>query len=663
MRAVACGARLLCAIRSRSIKRPRVFRRCDAAIQTRSYAAQPFARPKTPRALAVPVCYYSGGGGAASGTFDNPFGRNPDTSPPPMDIVPPTIENSLNTGGVSTGEERKDAFVDSTSRDVEAAAEFPLTPTTTPVGIASMDPPTPDTSSSFKERHKSVSFDSLGVCTAVSSALSSAGFERPTGMQIAAIPELFRKSRDNVIIAGPTGSGKTLAYLAPILSDSIRDLENTPNNTPNGMRGGAGRTLILCPNPALARQAYDVLESVIQSSPEGHPVRAVTAMLIEGDLPPMQATLMPQIVVAPTAKFHKFAAEFGGRSHQKQFIASVSRVIIDEADLQLSGSHQADIRSLMSYLRVGSLGHPSQWYLRKFFTRFLLKSTLRMDQDRKEAGMRHVQLVFSAATLPATSPKSPGSILRDALPYARTVREGLLHRVQPSVEFRWTRVDDEAEREPLIEELDPFHHASAVVDDKCSDDDDETLTPPRPSWRVQCRVEAVAKALRAGPNRAMVFVEKGDSADWLAETLARQPGVARAEAWHRGVSMAERHDLLTRMRRADVVEGSSSVEGSPSDGVLCLVCTDAAARGIDLPRVGHVVQAEFALNAVEFLHRVGRTGRLGRPGVVTSLVDAKSADLAGKLRASIEKGGSLEGAFSRKRSFRKNINRSKGALR
>ena len=35
-----------------------------------------------------------------------------------------------------------------------------------------------------------------------------------------------------------------------------------------------------------------------------------------------------------------------------------------------------------------------------------------------------------------------------------------------------------------------------------------------------------------------------------------------------------------------------------------MVCTDAAARGIDIPHVTHVVQADFAASAVDFLHRV-----------------------------------------------------------
>ena len=39
------------------------------------------------------------------------------------------------------------------------------------------------------------------------------------------------------------------------------------------------------------------------------------------------------------------------------------------------------------------------------------------------------------------------------------------------------------------------------------------------------------------------------------------------------------------------------------EGVV-MVCTDAAARGIDIPHIAHVVQSSFAASAVDFLHRV-----------------------------------------------------------
>lgn len=41
-----------------------------------------------------------------------------------------------------------------------------------------------------------------------------------------------------------------------------------------------------------------------------------------------------------------------------------------------------------------------------------------------------------------------------------------------------------------------------------------------------------------------------------------------------------------------------------------MVSTDAAARGIDIPNVTHVIQADFAASAVDFLHRVGHLHNL-----------------------------------------------------
>jgi superfamily II DNA/RNA helicase len=60
----------------------------------------------------------------------------------------------------------------------------------------------------------------------------------------------------------------------------------------------------------------------------------------------------------------------------------------------------------------------------------------------------------------------------------------------------------------------------------------------------------------------------------------------------------------------------AALQQGPS-GVM--VCTDAAARGLDIADVTHVIQADFSPNAIDFIHRIGRTGRAARAGKVTSL--------------------------------------------
>lgn len=49
-------------------------------------------------------------------------------------------------------------------------------------------------------------------------------------------------------------------------------------------------------------------------------------------------------------------------------------------------------------------------------------------------------------------------------------------------------------------------------------------------------------------------------------------------------------------------------------------------------------QAEFAKSAVDFLHRVGRTARAGRPGLVTSLFSESNRDLVAAVRQAEDDG-------------------------
>lgn len=74
---------------------------------------------------------------------------------------------------------------------------------------------------------------------------------------------------------------------------------------------------------------------------------------------------------------------------------------------------------------------------------------------------------------------------------------------------------------------------------------------------------------------------------------------------HGGLSQAARDRALSDFRN-----GRVSV----------LVATDVAARGLDLPGVDHVVNYEMPLNAEDYTHRIGRTGRIGNTGLSTSLV-------------------------------------------
>jgi superfamily II DNA/RNA helicase len=58
---------------------------------------------------------------------------------------------------------------------------------------------------------------------------------------------------------------------------------------------------------------------------------------------------------------------------------------------------------------------------------------------------------------------------------------------------------------------------------------------------------------------------------------------------------------------------------SGGDGAI-LVCTDVAARGLDIPNVHNVLHYQCPFNAEVYIHRCGRTARIGREGQVLALL-------------------------------------------
>ena len=54
-----------------------------------------------------------------------------------------------------------------------------------------------------------------------------------------------------------------------------------------------------------------------------------------------------------------------------------------------------------------------------------------------------------------------------------------------------------------------------------------------------------------------------------------------------------------------------------------LVATDVAARGLDIEHVSHVINYDVPTAPEVYVHRIGRTGRIGREGVAITLVDPR----------------------------------------
>ncbi|NJQ00966.1 DEAD/DEAH box helicase [Streptomyces sp. PLAI1-29] len=117
--------------------------------------------------------------------------------------------------------------------------------------------------------------------------------------------------------------------------------------------------------------------------------------------------------------------------------------------------------------------------------------------------------------------------------------------------------------------------------------------------------ELVARILQArGRGLAMIFCRTKRTAADIADQLARR-GFASG-AVHGDLGQGAREQALRAFRNGKVD---------------VLVCTDVAARGIDVENVTHVVNYQSPEDEKTYLHRIGRTGRAGRTGTAVTLVD------------------------------------------
>ena len=70
----------------------------------------------------------------------------------------------------------------------------------------------------------------------------------------------------------------------------------------------------------------------------------------------------------------------------------------------------------------------------------------------------------------------------------------------------------------------------------------------------------------------------------------------------------------------DQTSRTATLNGFRDNKISLLVASDVAARGLDIPDVSHVFNFDVPVNAEDYVHRIGRTGRAGRTGVAYMIV-------------------------------------------
>ncbi|KAJ4752200.1 DEAD-box ATP-dependent RNA helicase 39 [Rhynchospora pubera] len=143
--------------------------------------------------------------------------------------------------------------------------------------------------------------------------------------------------------------------------------------------------------------------------------------------------------------------------------------------------------------------------------------------------------------------------------------------------------------------------------------------------KLEALLQVLEPSLSKG-NRVMVFCNTLNSSRAVDHFLGENQ--ISTVNYHGEVPAEERVENLKKFK-------------SEAGDCPTLVCTDLAARGLDLD-VDHVIMFDFPLNSIDYLHRTGRTARMGAKGKVTSLVAKKDVPLATRIEDAIKKNESLE---------------------
>jgi len=111
------------------------------------------------------------------------------------------------------------------------------------------------------------------------------------------------------------------------------------------------------------------------------------------------------------------------------------------------------------------------------------------------------------------------------------------------------------------------------------------------------------------PDRTIIFTRTKARADRLAKTLG-----------DKGLEVGKLHGDLRQQKREQILrrfrDGSFPI----------MIATDVAARGIDISDVSHVINFDVPQNAEDYVHRIGRTGRMGKRGVAHTFVTPEDGE-------------------------------------
>ncbi|XP_057507025.1 DEAD-box ATP-dependent RNA helicase 17 [Actinidia eriantha] len=422
----------------------------------------------------------------------------------------------------------------------------------------------------------SCSFSSLGLHTTLCDQLRERmGFKVPTLIQAQAIPVIL--SGKHVLVNAATGTGKTVAYLAPVI-------HHLQKYDPRIQRSDGTFALVLVPTHELCMQVYEILQKLLHRF---HWI--VPGYIMGGESRSKEKARLRKgisILVATPGRLLDHLKNTSSFSYSR-----LRWIIFDEADRILELGFGKDIEEILDLL-----------------------------------GSRHNNPLSKE-----NANSSISEFQRQNLLLSATLNEKVNNLAKMSLENPITiGIDDKKLPMSLpLEGLESFgsdvscdelEHSGNIV----SSSNEEYKLPSQLVQRyvkVPCGSRlvvllSVLKSLfdRESSNKIVVFFSTCDAVDFhysLLSEFRSMPSLQPEAELKQLFVKCKIFRLHGSMKHED---RRTTFQSFKKEESALLLSTDVAARGLDFPKVRCIIQYDSPGEATEYVHRVGRTARLGERG-------------------------------------------------
>jgi len=394
------------------------------------------------------------------------------------------------------------------------------------------------------------------------------GITTLTNIQSKALPVIM--GGKDALIKSQTGSGKTLTYAIPIL-------QQLSEQVPRVSRTDGCYALVVVPTRELAVQTFEWFQKLCRAF-----VWIVPGILIGGeDKKSEKARLRKGVNVLVTTPGRLIDHI---QKTESLKLDKVKWVILDEADRMLELGYERDVQTVLNALQEkNQLKRQS----------VLLSATLTTGiQQLSEVSLRHPTFVDAADTpSDPTDDNSRSLVIPENLTQTFLLVPAKLRLVALGAFMFWKCQMGRGKKMLVFlatqDMVDFYTEALEIVFAGAKEDEEE---PGDEEEEDELTEEA---KLVLGADR----LDKKPPDDNPA-----MPGLdssIKLLKLHGNMGQKERVNVFQEFRAAD-------------SGVL--MCTDVAARGLDLPQVDWIVQFTAPISTSDYVHRVGRTARIGAKG-------------------------------------------------